>query len=512
MVSTSQQAKETTMNNNFIEALTTNFTTTDNGAIALKSSLSNCCDFFAQGGALRGSSQERIWNLFFKAFCEDREIAVRLMFMFRDIRGGQGQRQVFRDQFSLLAATYPKETSKLLSLIPEYGRWDDVYCALNTLRTPVLETIEAQLKEDLLNIQDGKSISLLGKWLKRINTSSATSRKIGHITKRHLKLSNKQYRKLCSKLNRYLGVTENLMSSKEWDKIEYSKVPGQCLFRNRATFNKRDNERYMEWVEMAQAGKVKVNAATIYPHQIVHKIRENQVGDYPDFERTITPEEAQMLWINMVDFAVDSNAIVVADLSGSMDCLRNGVSPIDVSIALALYFSERAKGPYKDTFITFSREPTLQRIVGDNIWDRVSSIDNGLIENTDLEKVFGLILQTAIYNNLAAEDIVDKIYIISDMQFDEASNIGEDKVETLYQTIKGKFDQTIYTIPKLVYWNVNAGEANTLPVLKNTPNTCMISGFSPSILQFLGQPELPSTEDLMLMVVNSPRYSNIKFE
>ena len=511
MISTSAK-KETVMSNNFVNALI-NQTTTDNGAVALKSSLSNCCDFFAQGGALRGSSPERAWDLFSKAFCEDREVAVRLMFMFRDIRGGQGQRQVFRDQFSQLSFQYPKETAKLLSLIPEYGRWDDVYCALSTLRKQVLETIESQLKEDIVNLQDGKSISLLGKWLKRINTSAATSRKIGHITKRHLKLSNKEYRKLCSKLNRYLMVTENLMSSKEWDKIEYSKVPGQCLNRNRKVFQKRDNDRYMKWVELAQAGKVKVNAATLYPHQVVKQIRASQQSwGYQDPSKTITPEEAQMFWINLADFAVDANAIVVADLSGSMDCDRNGASPIDVSIALALYFSERAKGPYKDVFITFSREPTLQRIVGGNIWDRVNSMQNDFIEDTNLEKVFDLVLQTAVASSLAAEDMVDKIYIISDMQFNAASGQKEDGVETFYQLMKGKFDKTIYTIPKLVFWNVNAGDHNTLPVLKNTPNTCMISGFSPSILQFLGQPELPSTEDLMMMVVNSPRYSNIKFE
>lgn len=479
---------------NIIDAITsqTNLTTTDNGAITNSSSLSKCVDFFAIGGSIRSQDSNTIINIFKDAFNEDKTIAVRLMFMFRDIRFGQGQRRPFRDQLNWLAYNYPNETHKLLSLISEYGRWDDIYYVFDTeCEITALTIIQDQLQQDFQNIKQNKPISLLGKWLKRINTSNDRSVEIGHKIRKFLKLTCKDYRQTCKKLNEYLSVPENLMAARKWDEIDYSKVPSQCFLRNRLVFNKHDCERYNEFIQLAQEGKVKINAATLYPYQIIEKILSD----------SILVSEAELLWNNLTNVDIEENAIVVADVSGSMMGL-----PIQVCLSLAIYFSERAKGIYQNKFITFSEKPQMQELVGENIVEKVHNLNDadwGM--NTDLRKVFELVLKAAIKNNIDPEDMVETVYIISDMEFD----VGIETEETLFSELKIMFEEAGYVLPKLVYWNVN-GRPGNIPVIKNEENTMMISGFSQNILSYIAK-GITTPEQMMMEVVNAPRYNQINF-
>jgi hypothetical protein len=494
------------MESNFLSAVSKhlNYTETQNGAVTNKSSLDDCVNFFAQGGSIRSRSESEIIALFAKAFAQDKTIAVRLMYMFRDVRGGQGQRRPFRIQLNWLAQHYPEQTRPLIDLVSEYGRWDDVYSVANTAcEQYALGLMKKQVSKDLDGITANQPISILGKWLKRINTSSVESVKLGNATRQAFGLTAKDYRKLCSHLNRYLEVAENRMSRGEWDKIEYSKLPSQCLLKHRKAFSRNDSERYMEFIDLAKQGKVNVNASTLYPYQIVSKIISSWTSN-------ITPDEAEVLWNNLPQIDVDNNAIVVADVSGSMTGL-----PMEVCISLAIYFAGKSKGPYHDKFITFSVKPTLQTLKGANIFEKVHNLTQaewGM--TTNLELVFDVILQAAVSEELRPDDMVGTIYIISDMEFNSITKnqVRQEKVETFYDSIRDRFTQHGYTIPKLVFWNVNANPGN-FPVVHNTPNTCMISGFSPNILKYITgeQNEILTPEGMMLEVVNSPRYSNINF-
>lgn len=490
----------------FLDSLTNilNTTETQNGAITNASSLNSCVDFFAQGGAIRSKPDDEILRLFTRAFSQDATVAVRLMYMFRDIRGGQGQRRPFRVQLKWLADHYPEKTNRLLNIVAEYGRWDDLYAVVGTkCEDYALTLMKHQVQQDLEGITNNQPISLLGKWLKRINTSSKGSVKLGNITRKAFGLSAKDYRKLCVHLNRYLDVAENHMSSNEWAQITYSKLPSQCLLKHRKAFARQDNIRYQEFILLAQQGKVNVNASTLYPYQIVGKILNN-------WKTSITPAEADILWKNLPKIDVDSNAIVVADVSGSMSGL-----PMEVCISLAIYFAEQAKGIYRDKFITFSTKPTMQTLTGSTIFEKVHSLSRAQWDmSTNLELVFDTVLKAAVDSKTHPSEMVKTLYIISDMEFNAITRnaVLSDTVETFYETIRRRYIQHGYTVPKLVFWNVNANPGN-FPVVHNTPNTCMISGFSPNILKYIigEQDEILTPHGMMMEVVNSPRYSSINF-
>ena len=104
-----------------------NMTTTENGAAAYVSTGSKCLDLFATIGALRGQSEKEIIARFVQAYTEDADLAMKLLFFARDIRGGLGERKVFRTILGWLAENEPASVRKNLTYVAEYGRFDDLY-------------------------------------------------------------------------------------------------------------------------------------------------------------------------------------------------------------------------------------------------------------------------------------------------------------------------------------------------------------------------------------------------
>ncbi len=468
-----------------------NYTHTENNALAYASTLSNLLDFFAIGGAMRNHSSPL--EIFSRAYAEDKCLAVRAMFYFRDIRGGQGVRCTFQDQIKYLANIDPDNCRKIIKFIPEYGYWNDIYSLFDTpLEVDVLDLIKNQLDIDIQRYKNNLQISLLAKWLKSENASSKTTKFQAKRIRNYLGLTSENYRKLLSTLRNHINVTERLMSTKQWDKIEYNKIPGKCLTKHKKAWLRNDKIRYVSFMSSAKEGKVTINTTNMYPYEVVDYIL------YHD----ISVDEAEAYWKNIRDFGrSDENAIVVADVSGSM-----AGTPLSVSIGLAIYIAERNTSIYKNKFITFSNIPRIQSVLGDTITEKVNNLNSADWDvNTNIEAVFDIILKSDIDNNIPSEEMIKKIYIISDMEFDEASSEGA----IPFEVIQDKYENANYKLPKLVFWNVNAKKTQ-FPVNKDTPNVQLVSGFSPSILKYLQKDgEFPSPIELMLDVLNSERYVNI---
>ena len=77
--------------NTFMDSLvrTTNFTETENGAVARKSTLNKVYDMFALGGAYRNRTDEDCILLFKNAIEENETLALKCLFYLRDVRGGK---------------------------------------------------------------------------------------------------------------------------------------------------------------------------------------------------------------------------------------------------------------------------------------------------------------------------------------------------------------------------------------------------------------------------------------
>lgn len=483
-------------------AVAANKGVTENGAKSNASTLDACVNFFGTSAALRKQPDAQVIDLFSKAFFQDRNVALKTLFYTRDIREGQGERKVFRTIIRWLANNYTDVLIKNLENIPFFGRWDDLYELVGTkAESAAFALIAKQLKEDAINASAGKPVSLLGKWVKSINTSSPVSRKLGYKTAEALGVNAEQYRKAISALRKHIDVLEIKLSSKQFDKINYEAVPSKASLIYRKAFNKQDGERYRAFLGAVEKGEAKINASTLYPYEIVRPIE----GQWGNGERDpVALQALDLQWKNQTDWLKDNphNGLVIADTSGSMSG-----DPLLVSISLAIYFAERNNGPFKDNFMTFSSRPTLQPVIGQTIAEKIRSLSrDGWEQNTDLQAAFNLILTTAVRSNVAAKDMPSVLYIISDMQFDIAIS-GNHKSN--FDVIRDKYKSVGYELPKIVFWNVRAVPGD-FPITVNDQGVCLVSGCSPSILKSVLSAKSFTAADVMLETLNKPRYNNVK--
>jgi len=451
---------------------------TENMAVTYTRSGSNLLDFYAQAGAMRKNPEQAL-ELFKKAFAEDREKAVRILFYLRDVRGGQGERDLFRNCLEWLGTDVPEVFEQIVGHVSEYGRWDDLFFD----NQKCFDLVSKQLKVD----SGSETPTLLAKWLPTINASSRTTKAKALFMAKKLGLGEVEYRKMVRKIRKQIKAVEEKMSAQKWSDINYSQVPSQASRIYRNAFKKHDEERYNAFIEKAEKGEVKIQAKTLYPYQIYKTANQ-------DYSKTL-----EALWNQLPDYTQGKNALVVADVSGSMYG-----DPMSVSVSLALYFAERNKGQFQNYFITFSERPKLQAVKGDTLLDKMNSIERadwGM--NTNLQAVFDLVLNTAIDKNTPAEEMPETIYIISDMEFDSCCTHC-----TNFQHIQDKYKEAGYKLPNLVFWNVDARSGQNVPVTKNEQGVSMVSGLSPVIFKIAVENKTP--EEVMLETINSERYSVIK--
>lgn len=462
-----------------------NTKTTENGATAYSSTLNAVLDMFAFGGAYRQRDDEDVIELFQNALLQDEALAMKCLFWIRDVRGGAGERRFFRVAMNWLAKQYPEIARRNLEHVPEYGRFDDLYIFVDT---PLQDEAMIMLARQLLTDTIVDFPSLAGKWAKSCNASSKETRKLGEITRSYLHMSPREYRVMLSHLRERLSVLERLMSSKRFDEIDFSKLPSVAGMRYSHCFSTREElrERYAEFITNKET---KVNANTLFPYDCAVKALDVSRKSIDDPERIAVDK----FWENLPDYIGDndaSNFMCVCDTSASMTWASNNPKPIDVATSLAMYFAERAKGPFHNHYISFSSRPRLVEIVGRDFVEKINRIrSTNLCENTNLEAVFELLLSLA-EQGVPAEDFVKKLFIISDMEIDEATSEigycrqeeeGYRKFKSLMENIRRNWEKrTSIPFPQLYYWNVNA-RSNT--VLDLGPNVSYISGANPSILK-----------------------------
>lgn len=485
-----------------------NFTYTENGAVTHKTTKSMLLDMFAMGAAMRNRSDNDVILMFKNAYEENPEYALKCLFYIRDIRGGQGERRFFRLCYNWLAKNHREAALRNMPFIAEFGRWDDMYCLLGTA---LEEDMFALLKKQFVLDLACQTPSLLAKWLPSCNASSKATIAKGNKTREAFGLTQKEYRKALSVLRKRINVLERLMSANEWDKIEFDKIPSRAGLVYKNVFARRDIIK-AKYEKFAKDETTKVNAAALYPYEVVEKALRCRYSLMDNTDRLMVNK----YWGNLPNWVKDAdfNGICVIDTSGSMSG-----TPINVAISLGMYCAERAGGPFANHYISFASRPQLIETKGVDFVDKVNRIyATNLIDNTNIEAVFDLLLNTAIQNNCSQEEIPQNVVIISDMQVDAARGIGrnynyntgrwENKpnipMETLMESIRRKWNDNMYQMPHLVYWNVDARD-NT--ILDDGDNVSYVSGFSPSIFRNILTRK--NSMDLMYEVLDNERYAVI---
>jgi hypothetical protein len=471
----------------FVDALRQEDILTENGMATNSTSLNACVDLFFNIGAMRGQDKQRLLATFSKAFNEDPKRAMKLLFWARDVRGGAGERQIFKDILVYLAENHDLALKPNLDLIAEYGRFDDLLSLLGTY----LENDALRIISDALNTENG----LCAKWMPRKGQNAEKIRAF-------LKLSPKQYRKTLVNLT---NVVETKMCAKEWDTIDFGKLPSVASARYQKAFGKNAYTSYSAYIESLVKGEAKINAGAIYPYDVTKSLTHGNA------------KVANEQWKALPNYLEGANDMIlpVVDVSGSMSSPAGGsktVTCMDVAISLGLYISERNEGAFKDAFITFSSNPQLQLLSGSlsERYAQMSNADWGM--STNLESTFKLILNQATKHNLSQAEMPNKILILSDMEFNQATSTGWRNEAswnpTAQQVINDMYESSGYKMPQIVYWNIQSRNGG-VPVAFDTAGTALISGFSPAIMTSLLGGDIESPQQIMDKTILSERYAPI---
>ena len=485
-----------------------NITYTENGAVTNATSGSDCLDLFAAIGALRRESDEEIIARFVRAYTENADMAMKILFFARDIRGGLGERRVFRTVFSWLAKNEPDSVIKNMEFVAEYGRFDDLLALMNTpCEKTMITLIKNQFEEDMNAAEKGENVSLLAKWLPSVNASNKETVHTAKRIARAFGMNDAKYRKALTMLRERIHIIENNLREKDYS-FDYEKQPSRAMFKYKRAFARNDGERYNEFLSRVSLGEAKLHADNVSPYELVEPyLNADWYGNSRSFMKNITPEEKSALnatWDSLPDFGGEENALAIIDTSGSMYCDYKPI-PAAVALSLGLYFAEHNKGMFRNHFIEFSNRPQLIEIKGETFADRLRYVTSfNEVADTNLEAVFALILRAAVKNRVSQDELPAKLIIISDMEFN--SCIRNASV-TNFQNAKNRFAEYGYKLPEIVFWNV-ASRNRQQPVTMNEQGVALISGATPRIFEMVASGNL-SPYTFMLEVLESERYAKI---
>jgi len=466
--------------NAFVNAVANQEARTANGMKARKSTAKATVDLFYNIGASRGKD---ITKAFTAAYVEDSNVALRIAQWARDVRGGAGERQLFRDILVHLEKRDPDAALALLKKVPEVGRWDDIFVFQN----PDLKSAAYTMLGDALRAGNG----LAAKWTPRKGKVAAEIRAF-------FGMSPKQYRKSLVALTK---VVETQMCANDWDNINFSHVPSVAARNYKKAFN-RHTPAFAEYVAKLVAGDktVKVNADAIFPHDVLKGVAHS----YTKLNKTET-DHVIAQWDALPNYVGDASILPLVDVSGSMTCTAGGTTNVrclDVAVSLGLYLADKNKGVFKDTFLTFSSNPQLVTLKG-NIVEKCDQMSRSNWEmSTDLHKAMNKILSVAVKGNVPASDMPKMLLILSDMQFNQCARFDDSAMEM----IERKYEEAGYTVPQVVFWNLNS--SGNVPVKADKSGAALVSGFSPSIMKALLSADLDqfTPEGIMLKTVMVPRY------
>jgi hypothetical protein len=492
----------------------------ENGALMHASTGKSFLDAFWKISSCRNiTNEDEIIQIFAPCFKENFELACRLLFYIRDCRQGCGEKRTFQILFNWLLNKNVEMAAKLVKLIPEYGSWKDVVILAGKFDNPVIfNVIRDQLNKDLDAFGDHKPISLLAKWLPSINTSSKKTVDLARLFCKRLDYTHSTYRRVLSQLRKHIDVIERKMCSGEWSAIDYNAVPSKANLLYKNAFLKHDEERRKAYLTNLKAGNpdVKINAGVLEPYEIVHKyISEN--GHSNNFSwtgyRSIenVDDATELLWKNLPrnDALQEKNLICVHDNSGSMGSLISGTSITahDVADSLAIYCSELLKGDWKDKFITFSEQPKMIDLSNcDTLASKIGVLHRKMdCSNTNIAAVFNLVLKTAVENHCKQEEIPE-VLVLSDMEFDYATDGCVN--DTLFETIRKKFANYGYQMPKMIFWNI-CSRTMGIPVRENSNGVILVSGFSKNIFKMVASGKLDPFEALKEQL-NAKRYDAVE--
>ena len=499
-----------------------------NNAVTNESTLNFNLDMFAYSSRDPKQNYEKNKNRFKNALIENDDIALANLLYALDIRNGKGERALFKSYFSALIRMNKNYAIQILPYISELGRWDYIFEGIGTeIEEAVYDFVRTYLMMDIKNYNDNKPVSLLTKWLPSIKTHNKKNHFAIKLAKK-LNLTEKEYRKILSKLRDKLNIVEKHITNKEYEKIDYITVPSKAMVKYKNLFFTEDEIRFNDFIEkLKETKKAKYDNLFMNDFSKLYLKDLVDIGVFPFSGITINEayenavsrvikglsqkgiEDRQILlqrfkdeknlinamWKKQSKIEFDKNVLVIADTSGSMQG-----TPFETAISLAIYISQNNKSEqWRNKFMIFSSNCVEYSYDKDAEFTDIIDEIPLIIGNTNIDRVFKKILNDSLEKNLPQ---LDEVIIISDMEFDM---VQSRKDLSNFKYWKSEFAKHNYKLPKIIFWNV-ARNVGSFPVTKLDYGTCLVSGYSKNILKSIIDIENFDPIDVMLKTLEEKNY------
>lgn len=453
----------------------------------------------------------------------------------RDIVSGKGEYQLTYMMIDVWYNFYPvlaKFAVKCLvdlgdKTVHQYGSWKDIKYFCNYIENKehplisyAIEIINEQIKLDFVNlISNSTNISLAAKWAPREKSSfgwlyerlatdyfsnfMTTPTSQDKVEKAILKCKT-EYRKILSTLNRHIDTVQIKQCGHTWSQIDFNKVTSITLSKQKKSFLNtkiHGGPRYPDDVDRVDCAKnFTTHIQKAIKGETEMKGKRVSMVDFTkqaiDLLHNGSQIEKDLLNSQWRDNSSQNGAlgkmIAMVDVSGSMYG-----DPINAAIALGIRIAE--KSLLGKRVMTFSHIPTWVNL--EPYTDFVSQVealkkaDWGM--NTNFHAALSNILDAIIQNKMSPEDVQDLILVIlSDMQIDQGDLCDK---QILYDIMKVKYAEAgirvngiPYKPPHILFWNLRS--TSGFPTLSNQPNTSMMSGFSPVLLNLFCDEGLTSLQ------------------
>ncbi|KAB5518179.1 hypothetical protein GE09DRAFT_978463 [Coniochaeta sp. 2T2.1] len=420
------------------------------------------------------------------------------------------------------------------------------YVSHHVLHLTIARLFASQLQADLALLQSAdekvkSTISLCAKWapsLERFHdkhTFIATSIAelmfpashfppllISNSRDLYLRHAREEYRRSLSKLRTQLDIVEKHITTSSFSSISYPTVPSLAMRQYAPLFAEKDSARFTEYLLSVKSGSSQISGAVLLPSVLVRdalgrtsaakaKARTNRTArlGVASVEGLVLDAQWDTLVKRIKESGTLDSCIAVCDVSGSMQGPQfpDGTTPMHTAIGLSLLMAEVVSPPFGGAFITFSARPTVERVdLTKTLREKIEQLHRASWDmNTDLVAVFeDLILPMAMANDLPQEQMVKRIFVFSDIQFDAATTpysysyssrsiAGQKSWSSSYERIATKYAAAGYEMPEIVFWNLAGGRAGYTGVgdaiapkpvgEEETRGVAMVSGYSQGLLK-----------------------------
>lgn len=473
-----------------------------------------------KGGRVLGN--EELYTLVEDSWRVDPLDTMKILMNWRDCRGGKGDYRGFLVTMAHVAKKWPEWFLANLEVIPEYGCWLDIVKLWHLVdgekeRAAIIGLVVKQLIKDE-GAKEGESVSLLAKWLpsegykwdtysvgggdaggsgfvesvcKELFNESVCKELFNHkVGSYELRAYRKKY---LVPLRKKIGLVETAMCEKKLGVVEYDKVPSVAMKKYRKAFEKRDKVRFEEYLAAVKRGEKTIKAGQVYPHDLVRVYTEGMSVK----EDEVVEAQWREIKKKVDEVGAFKDSLVVCDVSGSMSG-----TPMEVAVALGLL------GMRDRRLITFSEKPEIHLVKGETLRDQVFNV-KGMKwgTSTNFDAVMDIALGMCIgADRGAGVSAIKRIFVFSDMQFDQAMR-GGDAVH--FAMSKAKFEKAGLAMPQIVFWNLR-GDTKDFPVTCDERGVVMLSGYSPSLLEAIIDGEDVSPMSTLLKIIHGKRYDLVR--